>query len=227
MRRLFAAFVLASTMSLSALVPSASAQGLLNPPGFGPFNPPGFCNPPGFGPGNPVGFGAGGLGLGLNGVGVFGTVGQLSAQAVGNTGVNAVGLGGLGCGLGALNPPGFGLGNPIGVGGLSGLTPFGVTGGVTGGGVTGNFGQLSAQAVPINDGVGTGLGALGLGGGGFFGGIGGLTNPPGFGLGNPIGVGGLGGLTPFGVTGGVTGGGVGTGLNGLNCIPQGAFIVCQ
>jgi hypothetical protein len=70
---------------------------------------------------------------GLGGAGTFGGgFGQVSAQAVGGNTLS--GLGGAGFGLpgGHVNPPGFGPGNPIGIGGVGGVTPFGVTGGVNG-----------------------------------------------------------------------------------------------
>jgi hypothetical protein len=98
---------------------------------------------------------------------------------------------------------GLGFGGAGGVGGVGGV-----------GGAGGAGGQLSAQAVGGNNAVGFGLGGLG------FGAAGGLVNPPGFGPGNPIGIGGIGGVTPFGVTGGVTG-------LGANCVPAGAFLICQ
>jgi hypothetical protein len=164
MRRLFAALVLAGTMSLGALIPGASAQ-VINPPGFGPFNPPGFgatgfCNPPGFGIGNPIGTG------GLGGVGV---TGQISAQAFPNqnlTQVTALGTG-LGLcnpsvfGLGSLiNPPGFGPGNPIGTGGLGCA------------GVGGQFGLPGGAINPPGFGFGNPIGTGGLGGIGITGGLG-------------------------------------------------------
>jgi hypothetical protein len=71
----------------------------------------------------------------------------------GQLGLGLTGLGGIGgqFGLpgGAINPPGFGPGNPIGTGGLGGV---GVTGGV------GGVGGISAQAFG-NTGVG-GLGCI-------------------------------------------------------------------
>jgi hypothetical protein len=102
----------------------------------------------------------------------------------------------------------LGLGSPFaGLGGVGGLGC-----GVAANGIgANNVGQISAQAVGngvANNGLGCGLG-----------GFGGLANPPGFGLGNPIGVGGFGG--GFGL------GGFGTGFGGQNCIPQGAFLICQ
>src|SRR3954447_8726490 len=139
MRRLFAALAVAGTVSLSAMVPSASAQGIgFNPPGFGFGNPIGTGGLGGLGVTGIGGIG-GGLGCGFvaqNGIGANNT-GQISAQAVPtgnnnvggqNCGIGGIGgLGGLGFGLpgGLVNPPGFGFGNPIGVGGLGGL---GVTG---------------------------------------------------------------------------------------------------
>src|SRR3954468_7936627 len=152
MRRLFAALAVAGTVSLSAMVPSASAQGIgFNPAGFGCGTPIGTGGLGGLGVTGIGGIGGigGGLGCGAiaqNGIGANNT-GQISAQAVPSAnnnvggqgcGIGGVGgLGGLGFGLpgGLVNPPGFGFGNPIGTGGLGGLgvTGFGGIGGIGGG----------------------------------------------------------------------------------------------
>jgi len=57
----------------------------------------------------------------------------------------------------------------------------------------------------------------------------GLGSPfQGLGMGNNVGLGGFGGVGGFGAVGGFGGLGFGgVGLGGLNCIPQGAFLVCR
>jgi hypothetical protein len=230
MRRLFAAFALASAVSLSAMIPSASAQGV----GF--FQPPfntglaGCTNLNGVNQAlfptlpNPL-IGVTQCPLGFNnglGLGVGGT-GQLSAQAL--PGNNALGLGANNLGLG-FGFPGLGFG---GIGGLNGV---------------GGTGQLSAQALPGNNALGLGANNLGLGFG--FPGLGfGLGGGLGFGGLNGLGVGGTGQLsaqalptnTGLGFGGGLGAfGGLGFGLGGLfgvnggvngfgfNCISLG--IIC-
>jgi hypothetical protein len=95
---------------------------------------------------------------------------------------------------------GLGLNNNLGFGGGFG---FGLNNALAGN----NVGQLSAQAVPN-----TGTGNL-------------FGTAQGFGLNN--GFFGLGGLGVGGGFGAGFGGGFGNGLGGLNCTPQGAFLVCQ
>src|SRR4029453_5696920 len=61
MRHLVIALGVASALVLAGLAPSTSAQTMYNPPGYGPYNPPGTAvtayNPPGYGPHNPPGTG--------------------------------------------------------------------------------------------------------------------------------------------------------------------------
>ncbi|HZS01658.1 MAG TPA: hypothetical protein VFE37_23275 [Chloroflexota bacterium] len=212
MRRLFAAFVLASTVSLSAMIPSASAQ----IPGFQSF---GFT-------GNQPFFSTG-LNAGLVQCQAGGQINPTTGNVTPFFQATAIAPV---PGPGPCVPPiGFGLG------GLQGCVAANGIG-------QNNIGQLSAQAVPNGTantaltglaGLGCNLGGLngalpglGLAGGFNLGGLNGAL--PGLGLGGTGFFGGIGGLSTVGINGAVNGiGTVNNGIAGLNCVPAGPVIICQ
>jgi hypothetical protein len=235
MRRTVAAVVLAGLVSLTTMVPSASAQiPGLESWGFSGNTP--FFSTSLFGPG-PVqcqfgGFvNAAGVGGGVAGVGVGNVTPFFTASAAGP--VPPIPgpctpppflLGGLG-GLGGLGVGGLGVGG-VGAGGISSLTlaqalglGIGTTttvGCVTSFTIAGQTRALGAGQTLSNTTVGTLFPNLGAGAGFGLGGVGGFGLNTGLlggtGLGLTAGLGGLGGLTGLG---GLNGLGGLTGLGGV------------
>jgi hypothetical protein len=253
MRRLVAALALAGLLASSAVVPSASAQGV----GFGVI--------PGLGTPSPIqcqfvnnttttttnlaqlslaqtcptaffGAGLGGVGSGL---------GVLPGLGFGLPGLGGAGLGGIGSGLGVLPGLGFGLpglgGCPQGItlqqGVQAGLITVTAVNGVINVTLAGQTRALTAGQTLANTTIAAvfpnvcnGLGGHGLGHGlglssfGLFPGAG--LGGIGSGLGVQPGLGfGLPGLGALGTAG--VGNLTGTTIGGRTCTPQGAFLVCQ